>query len=135
MSTKKIMIVEGDAEVLSVLALHLRNEEFEVIEMHDGFEALDLARRERPDLILLDVTMSSDETTVLEAYTDYPDLATIPIIYLLPAPKPHSTRGIPHLPEQSSLAKPVVVGELLEKVATLLHEYAAAAPETPRRVA
>lgn len=52
-----ILVADDDLEILSMVARHLRNTDARVIEASDGEEALRTARRERPDLVLLDVMM------------------------------------------------------------------------------
>ena len=124
--TKRILLGDEDRTLTALLALHLRNEEYEVICSGDGAEMLELARRERPDLILLSVTLLAGDDSVLDALTDYPDLAQIPLLYLLPEPTPSGRTRHPDMPRQSSIRKPVATGELLEKVAATLAEYAGA---------
>lgn len=52
---KKILIIEDDELTLKMLSDAFRNEGLSVIEAMDGKEALDVALRECPDIILLDV--------------------------------------------------------------------------------
>jgi two-component system, OmpR family, alkaline phosphatase synthesis response regulator PhoP len=54
---KKILIVEDDKDFLFILQTDLRNEFSSVITAQDGQEGLDLAEKEKPDLILLDILM------------------------------------------------------------------------------
>jgi len=54
---KKILIVEDDAILLSILADNLAEAGFEIIKAKDGEEGLAAARREHPNLIMLDVIM------------------------------------------------------------------------------
>ncbi|PON18243.1 response regulator [Candidatus Entotheonella serta] len=53
---KKIMIVE-DVALNQELLIQLLEEEYELITAADGAESLDLAARERPDLILMDLSL------------------------------------------------------------------------------
>jgi two-component system OmpR family response regulator len=53
----KILIVEDDRNLLSTLKYNLQKEGYTTITAVDGAEALDVARREKPDLILLDVML------------------------------------------------------------------------------
>lgn len=53
----KIMIVEDEPVVLDTLAQHLESEGYAVVTTLRGDEALELARREQPDLVLLDVML------------------------------------------------------------------------------
>lgn len=52
-----ILLVEDDDILREALAYNLRRESYEVIEVADGQEAIASARRESPDLILLDVML------------------------------------------------------------------------------
>lgn len=57
--TKKprILVADDDLEILSLVSRHVRSIAGEVLEASDGEEALRVARREKPDLIILDVMM------------------------------------------------------------------------------
>ena len=55
--SEKILIVDDDAETLRLVRLMLQREGFEVIAASDGFQALDMAKSDTPDLILLDIMM------------------------------------------------------------------------------
>lgn len=51
------MVVEDDRNLLDTLRYNLRRESYEVVTATDGTEALDVARREKPDLIILDIML------------------------------------------------------------------------------
>lgn len=53
----KILIVEDDRNLLDTLKYNLRKEGYDVVAAVDGAEALDVARREKPDLIILDIML------------------------------------------------------------------------------
>ncbi len=53
----KILIVEDDHNLLDTLKYNLRKEGYEVVIAVDGAEALDVARREKPNLIILDLML------------------------------------------------------------------------------
>ncbi|MGN0416101.1 MAG: response regulator transcription factor [Agathobacter sp.] len=53
----KILIADDEPEIRSLLRLYLENEHYEIIEAEDGQQALDLLRREKPDLCILDIMM------------------------------------------------------------------------------
>jgi DNA-binding response OmpR family regulator len=56
-STKKILIVEDDDVLLLILVDNLIREGFKIIQARNGQEGLEVALREHPDLILLDIIM------------------------------------------------------------------------------
>jgi DNA-binding response OmpR family regulator len=56
-NTDKILVVEDDRNLLDSLAYNLRQEGYEVVTAADGAEALDVARREKPNLVILDLML------------------------------------------------------------------------------
>ncbi len=56
-SDKTILVADDDVEILGLITRHLRTLEVRILEASDGEEALKLVRRERPDLVILDVMM------------------------------------------------------------------------------
>lgn len=54
---KKILIVEDEQDMLEALVDKLSREGFETLQAKDGVEGLEVALREHPDLILLDIVM------------------------------------------------------------------------------
>jgi two-component system OmpR family response regulator len=57
MSNYKVLIVEDDETLRSVLRYNLIKEGYETIIAGDGVQAVDLARQEKPDLIILDLML------------------------------------------------------------------------------
>jgi len=53
----KILIVEDDANTVQLIEFLLEKNNFEVLVAHDGVEALEITKKEKPDLILMDVMM------------------------------------------------------------------------------
>ena len=52
-----LLVVDDDPEIVNMLALRLGKRGYKVSTANDGTAALELARREKPDLVLLDVMM------------------------------------------------------------------------------
>jgi len=57
MNQQTILVVDDESPILSVVSLKLRNAGFRVLTASDGQEALDIALRERPDLLITDYQM------------------------------------------------------------------------------
>ncbi len=55
--SRKILIADDEPDILEILKYNLSNEGYEVITAKDGDDALEKARRNQPDLIVLDVMM------------------------------------------------------------------------------
>lgn len=54
---KKILIVDDEKAIVDILNFNLKKEGYETIEAHDGEQAVEIAQKEKPDLILLDVML------------------------------------------------------------------------------
>ncbi len=57
MAKEKILVVDDERNIVELLKYNLEKEGFEVINAYDGFEAVTLAKQERPDLIVLDIML------------------------------------------------------------------------------
>jgi len=57
MEKKKILIVDDEVDIVETLSFELEQEGYECITANDGIEALNKARSENPDLVLLDVML------------------------------------------------------------------------------
>jgi len=57
MTGKKILVVDDEASVRKLVSSYLEREGFQIIEAADGATALNLVRRERPDLVVLDLML------------------------------------------------------------------------------
>lgn len=55
MERTKVLVIDDDRPLCNIVTEVLLAEDIEVLQAHDGAEGLSLARRERPDLIILDV--------------------------------------------------------------------------------
>ena len=78
-----ILVVEDEAALVTLLRYNLEREGFEVIEAHDGEEALLLARERKPDLVLLDWMLPLlSGIEVCRQLRRLPDTRSVPIIML-----------------------------------------------------
>ncbi|MDQ3516089.1 MAG: response regulator [Gemmatimonadota bacterium] len=77
----KVLVVDDDPTMVQLMAAHIEGVATEVVHAYGGVEAIQIARRELPDLILLDLMMP-DVTgfDVVEALQGDPDTAAIPIL-------------------------------------------------------
>jgi len=62
---KKILIVEDDAVSLKMMSLTLRNQGYTVVSAQDAIGAVATAKRERPDLLVLDVNLPGGDALVV----------------------------------------------------------------------
>ncbi|CAA0221693.1 two component transcriptional regulator, winged helix family [Tenacibaculum maritimum] len=54
---KKVLIIEDDKEIVKLLEIHLKDLEFEICKAYNGKAGLELVFSEKPDLVVLDITM------------------------------------------------------------------------------
>ncbi len=57
MLSRRVLVIEDDADAASVLEAYLRRENYAVTIVGDGLSGLEMAQRWKPDLILLDVML------------------------------------------------------------------------------
>ncbi len=78
---KKILIVDDEEDVLTYFEAVFQDNGFDTVSAEDGIEGFELAKSEKPDLIVLDVTMPKQSG--LKTYCQYkrhPALKNIPVI-------------------------------------------------------
>jgi len=80
---EKILIVEDEKDIVKMLDYNLKKEGFRTITAYDGEDALDLANREHPDLIVLDLMLPGiDGLEVCKILKKEKKTSSIPIIML-----------------------------------------------------
>jgi DNA-binding response OmpR family regulator len=83
MNGKKILIVDDDQDLLLGLTPRLKANGYTVVSAMDGISAIGVARKETPDLVILDLGLpAGDGFVVLERMRALPDLVDIPVIVL-----------------------------------------------------
>jgi DNA-binding response OmpR family regulator len=79
----KILIVEDDPFILSMYSTKLVMENFNIVCASDGLEGIEMAKREIPDIILLDIMLPKrNGFEVLKAVKDDVITKNIPVIML-----------------------------------------------------
>ena len=79
----KIMVVEDDASLREIYSIRITAEGYEVVSAGDGEEALAVAVREKPDLILSDVMMPKiSGFDMLDILRSTPETANIKVIMM-----------------------------------------------------
>ena len=79
----KIMVVEDDASLREIYSIRITAEGYEVVSAGDGEEALAMAVREKPDLILSDVMMPKiSGFDMLDILRSTPETAKIKVVMM-----------------------------------------------------
>lgn len=80
---KTILIVEDNEDNRLIYSQYLSHAGFRVLEAANGAEGLEVARREHPDIILMDISMPvMDGLTATRHIKADPDLQAIPVVAL-----------------------------------------------------
>jgi DNA-binding response OmpR family regulator len=127
---KKIALIEDDSDLFALLKYNLEKEGYQFTGLQTGRGALELCRRERPDLLILDIMLpDSDGLDICRSIRSAPELAHIPIIFLT-ARASESDRIVGlELGANDYLVKPFSVRELLARIKVQFR-----APPAPARV-
>ncbi|MBM3254944.1 MAG: response regulator [Candidatus Omnitrophica bacterium] len=119
---KKILVVDDELDVLKVISFRLRKAGYEVITASDGQMALEVARENKPDLMLLDIRMPIlDGPEVCLRIKNDESLKDIPVIFLTASGGDMVKKDkAGELKAQGFLTKPFEVQELLEAVRSFI---------------
>src|ERR1700749_1583132 len=114
---KKIVLIEDDQDLYSLVEYNLTKEGFTVVGSQTGKGALELCRRERPDLIILDIMLpDSDGLAICKGIRAHPELANIPVIFLTArASETERIVGL-ELGANDYIVKPFFVRELIARI-------------------
>jgi DNA-binding response OmpR family regulator len=131
MPGQKILVVDDDPNLVRLVELILRRAQYNVITSTSGEIGIELARAEKPDLILMDVMLPGmDGFQAVKQIRQIPACANIPIVFLSASDSTESKiRGL-RGGGNEYLTKPVKTGELLGRLDTLLRAKAATVGQT-----
>jgi AmiR/NasT family two-component response regulator len=114
----RILIADDERVVLFTLAEGLREAGFDVIEAHDGLQALELCRSETPDLALLDIRMPGLDG--LELARRLRDETAVPFLFFSAYGDEAMVRRAVEIGALGYLIKPLLVSSIVPTVRTAL---------------
>ncbi len=116
MERPKILIVDDDTELLQSLSLRLRHEGFDVAVAADGYRGLERAKRESPDLLILDIHIPAGDGFSIQERLQGMSGPWPPVIYLTGDKSIHTEIGVKRLGAFAVVYKPFDYSILLEMV-------------------
>jgi DNA-binding response OmpR family regulator len=120
---KKILVIDDEEWLREVIHLALKQRGFEVIEAANGFEGIEKARKELPDLILCDINMGKvDGYSTLTSLRNEMSTAAIPFILMTGLADGSSMRHGMDLGADDYLSKPFTIAALYAAVEMRLKE-------------
>ena len=125
---KKILLIEDDADLFALLKYNLDREGYALAGSQTGKGAVELCRREKPDLIILDIMLpDSDGLEICRNLRVYPELAHVPVIFLTArASETDRIVGL-ELGANDYIVKPFFVRELVARIKVHLRDRVAGA--------
>ena len=120
-ATPTILVADDDIDILALVTRHLRTMSVKLLEASDGEEALRLAKREKPNLVILDVMMPGmSGWEVCRAIRDDESLADTGVIMLTGIGERLNEMTSPLYGADEFIDKPFELGELDTKVRKVL---------------
>jgi two-component system alkaline phosphatase synthesis response regulator PhoP len=115
----KILLVDDDADLVTVMRGALESKAYEVIVAYNGQEGLEKAKKEKPDLVVLDILMPvADGFVFADQFRKDPSLAKTPVLALTSFSE---SLGQPFAFEVSEyIMKPIKPRDLVAKVEEFL---------------
>jgi two-component system cell cycle response regulator len=117
----KILSVDDSRTIRMIVGRTFKPYDCQIVEAGNGEEGLAAAAREKPDLIILDVTMPvMDGVTMLTKLKEDPELKTIPVIMLTAESGRENVLQIAKLGVRDYLVKPFKEEQLIEKAGRIV---------------
>ena len=118
---KKILIVDDERDILKALMIRLQGAGYEVVTAFDGAQAIFVAHKEKPDLILLDIRMpAGNGFSVAEKLKHSVNTLSIPVIFLTGSPERNAEERAMTLGARFYIKKPYDPEELLDAITRAL---------------
>ena len=127
---KTVALIEDDADLFALLKYNLEKEGFRFIGLGTGKAALEFFRREKPDVIVLDIMLPAvDGIEICRGIRSHPELARTPVIFLTArASETDRILGL-ELGANDYVVKPFSVRELIARVRNQLRQA-----QAPQRI-
>ena len=129
MDKKRILVVDDEKDLRDLISFNLKRNGYDVLTAANGKEALEIAERETPDLILLDVMMPGvDGTEVTRRLKADTRLSQIPLVMLTAKSEETDVVVGLTLGADDYVTKPFSMSILLARLSSVLRRRS---PETP----
>jgi len=132
MTRSKVLVVDDDPSIVELVRLYLEREGYRVLVAYDGLEALEMARQQQPDLVVLDLLLPEvdglDVCRILQTESDVP-------IIMLTAKTAEEDRVVGlRLGADDYVTKPFSPRELVARVQAVLRRVGKESPNGPAEV-
>jgi DNA-binding response OmpR family regulator len=118
---RKILIVEDDADIRGLLSLRLRQRSYDTSVATDGVTALTVARREQPDLVVLDLGLpAGDGFTVMQRMRAITSLMDVPVVVITARDAATNREKAEAFGAVAFVEKPIDFDQLLDTIEAVL---------------
>lgn len=129
-NTFKILLVDDEIDILEFISYNLEKEGFKVYTANNGTEAIKIAEKKQPHLILLDVMMPEmDGIAACEEIRRIPSLKSTLVAFLTARGEDYSQIAGFEAGADDYITKPIRPKVLISRVKALLKRFSTAAPE------
>lgn len=124
MSKQTILVVDDEQDLLDLIEYNLRKEGFNVLKAENGRSGIDIAREQKPNLVLLDIMMPQmDGIEVCDRMRDDPELKHIPIIFLTArSDEKTEVEGL-NKGADDYITKPISTTKLISRIKAVLRRF------------
>ena len=120
---KKIVLVDDEPDIVRTLEIFLKTEGFQVVASTDGISALDKIRKEKPDLIILDIMLPKlDGYKICRMLKFDEKYSKIPIVIFTARAQELDEKKAKEVKADAYITKPFNPKELLLKIKELLEQ-------------
>lgn len=117
---KKVLIVDDEPDIIAVMTLALTNRGYSVLNAYDGLQAIALAKKEKPDIVMLDLMLPGvDGFAVIKALKNDPETAPIPVVVITGRTIDDKDKAM-QLGAREYLLKPLTMQMLYEELDKIL---------------
>ena len=125
MAAKKVLVVDDEIHIVYVVAIKLRNNGYEVTTAENGADAFELARQEKPDIIVTDFQMPvMTGLELVQKLRRCEQTKDIPVIVLTARSFAIEDKQKENLQISQCLNKPFSPKELLRSIEDVLYQKA-----------
>lgn len=135
MSDTKILIVDDEADILDLLEYNLEKEGYHVLRAIDGEEAITIAQKEKPDMVLLDIMMPKlDGIETCRRIKAMHGLDKIYIVFLTARSEEYSELAGFEAGADDYISKPIKPRVLLSRIKAILRREQSVEPDSILRI-
>ncbi|MEL6671493.1 MAG: response regulator transcription factor [Bacteroidota bacterium] len=121
MPKTKILIVDDETDILDLLEYNLEKEDYKVYRAMDGDEAIEMALKKRPDLILLDIMMPKmDGIETCRRIREIPEMRGIFVVFLTARAEEYSELAGFEAGADDYISKPIKPRILVSRIKAIL---------------